>query len=68
MLDLYSDFTMIQAQTGAHVELLEMCDLDRMMGEVTEAEIEKKKKKAFASSGTGHAPQCASHSPVDVCK
>ncbi len=45
MLDLYSDFTMIQTQTGAHVELLEMCDLDRMMGEVTEAEIEEKKKE-----------------------
>src|SRR5699024_12059215 len=31
MLDLYSDFTMIQAQTGIHVEVLEMCDLDAKM-------------------------------------
>lgn len=45
MLDLYSDFTMIQAQTGAHIELLEMCDLDRMMKEVGEGEIEEKKKE-----------------------
>jgi L-arabinose isomerase len=27
MLDMYSDFTMVTAQTGAHVEVLEMCDL-----------------------------------------
>lgn len=45
MLDLYSDFTMIQAQTGAHIGLLEMCDLDRMMGKVTEEEVEEKKKE-----------------------
>lgn len=45
MLDLYSDFTMIQAQTGAHIELLEMCDLDRMMREAGEEEIEEKRKE-----------------------
>ncbi len=28
MLDMYSDFTLVQAQTGAHIEVLEMCDLD----------------------------------------
>lgn len=28
MLDMYSDFTMVQAQTGVHIEILEMCDLD----------------------------------------
>jgi len=27
MLDMYSDFTMFQGQTGAHLEVLEMCDL-----------------------------------------
>ena len=42
MLDMYSDFTMIQAQTGLHVEVLEMCDLDRMLREVTEAEVKQK--------------------------
>ncbi|MBN1910362.1 MAG: L-fucose/L-arabinose isomerase family protein [Pirellulales bacterium] len=38
MLDLYSDFTMITAQTGMHVELLEMCDLARLVEGVTEGE------------------------------
>ena len=28
MLDMYSDLTMVTAQTGAHIEVLEMCDLD----------------------------------------
>lgn len=45
MLDLYSDFTMIQAQTGAHVEILEMCDLNRLLKSVTKEEIEAKKKE-----------------------
>lgn len=45
MLDLYSDFTMIAAQTGCHVELLEMCDLNRMLESVTEAETEQKRKE-----------------------
>ncbi len=39
MLDMYSDFTMLQAQTGIHIEVLEMCDLDRQMKLVTEEEI-----------------------------
>ncbi|HEY0828890.1 MAG TPA: L-fucose/L-arabinose isomerase family protein [Bacilli bacterium] len=43
MLDMYSDFTMIQAQTGLHVEVLEMCDLDRLFKEVTPAEVKVKK-------------------------
>jgi L-arabinose isomerase len=42
MLDMYADFTMHQGQLGAHIEILEMCDLaDRVAG-VTEAEIEAK--------------------------
>lgn len=42
MLDMYSDFTMAQAQLGIHVELLEMCDLDRCLRSVTpEAAKEK---------------------------
>lgn len=45
MLDMYSDFTMFQAQTGAHVQVLEMCDLDRAMKEVTNAEIGEKLKE-----------------------
>jgi len=44
MLDLYSDFTMIHAQTGAHVEVLEMCDLAERTRQVEEAEIAAKRK------------------------
>lgn len=42
MLDMYSDFTMIQAQTGMYVEILEMCDLLRILQSVTEQEKQKK--------------------------
>jgi len=38
MLDMYSDFAMIQAQTGIQVEILEMCDLDLRLKQVTDAE------------------------------
>ncbi len=44
MMDLYNDFTTFQYQTGAHVELLEMCDLKQCLDEVTEAEIERTKQ------------------------
>jgi L-arabinose isomerase len=42
MLDMYSDFTMITAQTGLHMELLEMCDLARFVKEVTSDEKQHK--------------------------
>lgn len=42
MLDMYSDYTMIQAQTGCHVEILEMCDLDESFVKVTDEEIDAK--------------------------
>jgi len=42
MLDMYSDFTMVTAQTGAHIEVLEMCDLDRCVDAATAEEIEHK--------------------------
>ena len=45
MLDLYSDFTMISAQAGVHVELLEMCDLDRMLRQVSDDEVKEKRKE-----------------------
>lgn len=47
MLDMYSDFTMIQAQTGLHVEVLEMCDLDRMLKEVTPQEVKAKMEQVL---------------------
>jgi len=42
MLDMYSDFTMITAQTGMHVEVLEMCDLTKLAESVTDAEKQAK--------------------------
>lgn len=42
MLDMYSDYTMITAQTGMYVEVLEMCDLARFVKDVTEAEKQQK--------------------------
>lgn len=45
MLDMYSDFTMFQAQTGAHLQVLEMCDLDRHLQSVTEEEIAEMRKE-----------------------
>jgi L-arabinose isomerase len=47
MLDMYSDFTMIQAQTGIHVEILEMCDLDRLLNDVTAIEVQSKLEEAY---------------------
>ena len=45
MLDMYSDFTMLQAQLGLYVELLEMCDLDRELKKVTPQEVEEKRNE-----------------------
>ncbi len=45
MLDMYSDFTMVQAQTGIHVQVLEMCDLNRQLERVTEEEVQRKRKE-----------------------
>ena len=42
MLDMYSDFTMITAQTGMHVEILEMCDLATRFQAVNDHEVQAK--------------------------
>lgn len=42
MLDMYSDFTLLAARTGIHVEILEMCDLNRCLEQVTDAEATAK--------------------------
>ena len=39
MLDMYSDFTMVSAQTGAHIEVLEMCDLQKCVSDASPAEV-----------------------------
>ena len=42
MLDMYSDFTMLQAQTGLHVQILEMCDLNECLQHISEIQIREK--------------------------
>ena len=42
MLDMYSDFTMHHGQLGAHIEVLEMDDLQARVDAVNQAEIEAK--------------------------
>ncbi len=49
MLDMYSDYTMVSAQTGAHIEVLEMCDLDECVRTATPAEVAAKLKTARAT-------------------
>lgn len=45
MLDMYSDFTMFQAQTGAHLQVLEMCDLDKHLQKMTDEEVAEKRRE-----------------------
>ena len=55
MLDMYSDFTMIQAETGTHIEVLEMCDLKKRVDGVTGAEVESRcalAQSIFQTEGT----------------
>jgi L-arabinose isomerase len=42
MLDMYSDFTAVHAQLGAHVEVLEIDDLGARVARVTDAEVAAK--------------------------
>jgi L-arabinose isomerase len=42
MLDMYSDFTAVHAQLGAHVEVLEIDDLGARVAAVTPGEVEAK--------------------------
>lgn len=62
MLDMYSDFTMLQAQTGMHIEMLEMCDLNRYLNKVTDNDIEQKFNeinKMFVISGESQSDPIA---------
>jgi L-arabinose isomerase len=45
MLDLYSDFTQVHAQTGAHVEVLEIDDLVERVESADTAAIERKSEE-----------------------
>ena len=42
MLDMYTDFTLHQGKLGAHVEIVEMCDLAYRVSRVAESEIDAK--------------------------
>lgn len=67
MLDLYSDMTMLQAQTGIHVQILEMCDLDAQLEQVEPSEISEKQQEVaefFTISGDSVADPMAKR-PTD---
>jgi L-arabinose isomerase len=49
MLDMYSDFTQVHAQTGAHVEVLEIDDLVERVEAATPGEIERKGEEIRAT-------------------
>jgi len=57
MLDMYSDFTMVTAQTGAHIEVLEMCDLDKCVRAASEAEVNRKMEEAREIFTLENAPE-----------
>ncbi|MEA2245955.1 MAG: L-arabinose isomerase [Solirubrobacteraceae bacterium] len=48
MLDMYSDFTMVHAQIGAHVEVLEIDDLGSRVSAVTDEEVAAKEAEIRA--------------------
>ncbi len=45
MLDMYSDFTLMQAAFGIDIKLLEMCDLDSELKKVTDDEVAEKRRE-----------------------
>ncbi len=58
MLDMYSDFTMLQGQLGIEVQVLEMCDLHRHFEKVSKEEIANKRveiEEFFATSDVASA-------------
>jgi L-arabinose isomerase len=66
MLDLYSDFTQVRAQTGAHVEVLEIDDLVERVEAVDEATAERKAaeiRETFDFAEAGSDPISAEITP-----
>ena len=62
MLDMYTDYTLFHRATGAHVEMLEMCDLNSLLKDVTAAEIAEKRteiEEMFEISGDSPADPLA---------
>lgn len=48
MMDMYSDFTQHTGQLGAHIEVLEMDDLEERVNAVTPEQIDAKRQEALA--------------------
>ncbi len=66
MLDMYSDFTQVHAQTGAHVEVLEIDDLVERVEAADVASVERKGEEIRATSdlaGAGVDPIAAEITP-----
>ena len=66
MLDLYSDFTQVHAQTGAHVEVLEIDDLVARVESADAAAIERKRdeiREVFELADAGSDPISAEITP-----
>lgn len=66
MLDLYSDFTQVHAQTGAHVEVLEIDDLVQRVEAADVASVERKGEEiraTFDLAGAGVDPIAAEITP-----
>jgi len=66
MLDMYSDFTQVQAQTGAHLEVLEIDDLVERVESADAAAIERKGeeiRQTFDLADAGVDPIAAEITP-----
>jgi L-arabinose isomerase len=66
MLDMYSDFTQVHAQTGAHVEVLEIDDLVARVESADPAAIERKGdeiRRTFDLADAGADPIAAEITP-----
>ncbi|HVD42165.1 MAG TPA: L-fucose/L-arabinose isomerase family protein [Gaiellaceae bacterium] len=66
MLDMYSDFTQVHAQTGAHVEVLEIDDLVERVESAEAADVERKGeeiRETFDLADAGVDPIAADITP-----
>jgi len=66
MLDMYSDFTQVHAQTGAHVEVLEIDDLVSRVESADPAAVERKRdeiREVFDLAEAGSDPIAAEITP-----
>ncbi|HEX4212100.1 MAG TPA: L-fucose/L-arabinose isomerase family protein [Candidatus Dormibacteraeota bacterium] len=69
MLDMYTDFTAVQAQLGSHVEVLEIDDLVQRAEAATDDEVTREVGEigdAFALAEPAHDPIAAPLGPEDL--